>query len=101
MSKLRLVSIGTSMITGLALDAFNQIEDYKIVGIYSRKKESAQKLAEQFSISRIITDFEELKNDKSVDVVYVASPNALHFSKSLELIQAGKNLTTQKPFLEI
>ncbi len=99
MNKLRIVSVGTSMITGLALDAFNQIEDYEIVGIYSRKKESAVDFAQKFNVSRIITDFDELKNDKTIDVVYVASPNGLHFQQSLELIEAGKHVITEKPFV--
>ncbi len=99
MSKLRVATIGTSMITGMALDAFSQIEDYEIVGIYSRTVEKAQALADKFNIKRIITDFEELKNDSGIDVVYVASPNSLHFKQSLELIQAAKHVITEKPFV--
>lgn len=99
MTKLRLVTIGTSMITGLALDAFSQIDDYEIVGLYSRKKESAQKLADKFNIARIITDFEELKNDKNIDVVYVASPNGFHYQQSLELLKADKHVITEKPYV--
>lgn len=99
MSKLRLCSIGTSMITGLALDAFSKSDDYEIVAFYSRSKVKAQAFVDRYQVNRVITDFEELKNAQDIDVVYVASPNGLHFSQSLELIEANKHVITEKPYV--
>lgn len=99
MNKLRLAIIGTSKISAYALDAFSKIEAYEIVAIYSRSAENAKDFMENFNVKRVITDFEVLKNDPSIDVVYVASPNGLHFKQSLELIKAHKHVITEKPFV--
>ena len=42
-------------------------------------------------------NFEEIKNDKSIDIVYIVTPNALHHEYALKAAEAGKHVICEKP----
>lgn len=99
MNKIRIATTGSSKITKMALEAFTKIKEYEVVAIYSRSEENARALADEFKIEKIITDWEVLRNDPAIDMVYVASPNSLHYQNSLDLIESGKHVILEKPFV--
>ena len=53
--------------------------------------------AERHTASAFFTDFETLLADTGVDVVYIATPNALHASQTLLALEAGKHVLVEKP----
>lgn len=42
--------------------------------------------------------YEDLLNDKEVEVVYVATPHNLHFEQAMSCLNAGKHVLCEKPF---
>lgn len=44
------------------------------------------------------TNYEDLLNDKSVDIVVIATPHHLHTDIALAAVQAGKHILLEKPF---
>jgi dihydrodiol dehydrogenase / D-xylose 1-dehydrogenase (NADP) len=41
--------------------------------------------------------YEQVYNDPNVDIVYIATPHALHLKNALDAIHAGKHILYEKP----
>ena len=82
-------TIGTSFITDEFLKALAQVEDIRCTAMYTRAQAHAQTLAERHGVSRIYTDLDEMLAS-DIDIVYIASPNALHAQHAEKALRAGK-----------
>lgn len=47
----------------------------------------------------VVKDYQDILNDKKVELVVVNTPNALHFSMAKEALEAGKHVVVEKPFV--
>lgn len=95
---MKIATIGTSFITEWFLKAVSEIEDCECVGIYSRKAETGQILADKAHVKKVYTNLDEMLTTDEIDFIYVASPNSLHYQYSLQALEAGKNVICEKPF---
>lgn len=77
-----------------ALIATNNVEYY---AQYSRNLEKARDFSSKFGCVKLFDDLEKLANDKSIDAVYIASPNALHYSQAKLMLENGKHVIVEKP----
>jgi predicted dehydrogenase len=68
---------------------------FKLTGVVERHGHSARDLYPQV---KIFTNYTELMNDDSLELVVVASPNIFHFNQARDLLQAGKHIIIEKPF---
>lgn len=61
--------------------------------------ERAQKAAQQYGTkdARVYTDYKELLNDDSIDVVHVLTPNVAHSTITIDAFAAGKHVMCEKP----
>ncbi len=91
---------GSGMIVRIALDAFSQIEEVEVTAICVREKsvESGKKLAGQYSIAQVYTDYEAMLRDPEVEFVYIGIVNSLHHDYAKRALQAGKHVMIEKPF---
>ncbi len=82
------------------LDAVNNVENVEAVAIYNRPSsaEAGKALAEKFHIPAIYNDFEAFLADETIDTIYLALPNALHYEYAIRVMEAGKNAIVEKPF---
>ena len=85
---LNVVTIGTSFITDLFLQAVEQLEGLRCTGMYTRTRDHALALAQRHGVSAIYTDLDEMLA-ADADIVYIASEKAL---------RAGKHVICEKPF---
>ncbi len=69
----------------------------KIVSIYSRRMESAQKFADDYQVQHVTTDLESSIAHESVDVVCIALPNHLHEEAVMLCCKHKKAVITTKP----
>ena len=67
--------IGTGWITHAFLDGVYK-NGGELVAIYSRSKEKGLEFGQKYNVTNVYTDIEAFLNDKMVEVVYIASPNA-------------------------
>lgn len=88
--------IGTNFITDSLIEAGRQCKDFHVQAVYSRSMEKARQYAERFEIPDCYDSLEELAKAENVDAVYVASPNALHASQSIQMLNAGKHVLCEK-----
>ncbi|MEG0069513.1 Gfo/Idh/MocA family protein [Cetobacterium sp.] len=88
--------IGTSKISNQFIEAALKIESCSINTIYSRNYEKGKMFGKTYGVENIVTTIEELgKSD--LDMIYIASPNSVHFSQVIELLKAKKNILCEKP----
>jgi predicted dehydrogenase len=85
--------IAQSFVTGLA--GLSQANRYAVA---SRSLEKAQQFAQQYGFSKAYGSYQELYLDPEVNIIYVASPNHLHFEHTIAALQAGKHVLCEKPF---
>lgn len=95
---MKIGTVGTGVIVEEFLNAVTEVENVNCVATYSRKQETASKLANKFNIKKTYTDYEALLNDKEIEFIYIALPNSLHYEYTLKALKAGKNVINEKPF---
>ncbi|MDN6296240.1 MAG: Gfo/Idh/MocA family oxidoreductase [Alkalibacterium sp.] len=99
MTKLGLGTIGTSMITEQFVEAAKESGLYTYRAVYSRHMNTANTFKDQYGAESAYDDFEAFLNDEAIDVIYVASPNSLHFSQAKEALMHGKHAIVEKPMI--
>ena len=79
--------------------AYLKHPDCKLIGLGSRREESAQAKIQEFGLSEITLyhSFEEILNDSRVDVVSICTPNDLHAEEAILAAKAGKQIFLEKP----
>lgn len=93
---LKLGIIGTSWISHEFITAAHQTGHYHLQAVYSRKMKTAQEFCEPYGAISCYTDFIDFL-DSELDVVYIASPNSLHFDQAKLAILAKKHVIIEKP----
>jgi predicted dehydrogenase len=77
--------------------AIAQLDGAQLVGVTSRDLGRAQEFAAKHGARLATTSLDELLSDPEVDIVYIATPNALHSSQVIAAAGAGKHVFTDKP----
>ena len=94
---IRLATIGSNWITEKFIDAALQTQQYQLAAIYSRDRDQARQFAQKYNIDVIYDDLIQLANDTNIDVVYIASPNSLHFAQAKLMLENNKDVICEKP----
>src|SRR5512139_4044362 len=79
--------------------ALRLLPDAELAAVASRRRESAEAFAAEYGIAdltRAYGSYAELVEDPEVDVVYVASPHALHHAHTMLAFEAGKPVLCEK-----
>ncbi len=88
--------IGTNYITRAFLDGVYK-NGGELVAVYSRKEETGLNFGKDYNVGNVYTDMEAFLNDPEVEVVYVASPNSLHYPQTKNALLHGKHVVVEKP----
>lgn len=72
------------------------LPDAEIAAVGSRKLPAAEEFATEYDVAAAYGSYEELVADAAVDVVYVATPHALHRENVLMAFDAGKAVLCEK-----
>lgn len=99
MTTLKLGTIGTSWITEQFIEAAVLSGKYSLEAVYSRTEEKASAFKDKFSANKIYTDWNAFLNDSNIDVIYIASPNSLHFEQAKEVLKHQKHAIVEKPMV--
>ena len=91
-------AVGTGAITKSMLAEYQRSSVLRCVAICSRDEARGRAVADAFGIEKVFTSMEEMLKDPSVELVYVASPNSLHYAQTKACLEAGKHVICEKPF---
>ena len=93
---LKLGIIGTGAISHHFVKAAHASGQYQLVAVYSRNLETAEQFARRYSNVQLFDQMDAFLMS-SFDVVYIASPNSLHYSQAKMALSAGKHVILENP----
>jgi predicted dehydrogenase len=86
---------------GQILPAFAKCEKSKVTALVSGHPDKARKLALRYGVDPKniynYQNYDSLKNNPDVDVIYVVLPNSMHPEYTIRGLQAGKHVLCEKP----
>lgn len=98
MKTVRLGTIGSGVIVHSILDNVARTEGITLEAVYSRTRETGEALAAQYGCAKVYTDLDVFLKDPDIDLVYIATPNLLHYPQAKQALLAGKHVLLEKPF---
>ena len=93
---LKLGIIGTGAISHHFIEAAHASGQYQLVSLYSRNIETAEQFSRQYSNVQLFDQLDVFLMS-SFDVVYIASPNSLHYSQAKTALLSDKHVILEKP----
>lgn len=90
--------VGTNFISDTFMQSALTTPKIEVVGVCSGKYENAKKFQEKYNLKKAYLSFEDLIADPQIEMVYIATPNAMHFPLAMQALSAGKHIFVEKPF---
>ena len=84
--------IGTGHIAHQFAKGLKICSSSECYAVASRGMETAKRFAKEEEFAKAYGSYEELFKDPLVDIVYIATPNHLHYSLTMEALENGKNV---------
>jgi dihydrodiol dehydrogenase / D-xylose 1-dehydrogenase (NADP) len=90
--------MGTGTIANNFAKGLSVLPEAELYAVASRSKDKAEEFGNIYGASKMYGSYEELVQDKDVDVVYIATPNTAHKDNAILCINNGKAVLCEKPF---
>jgi predicted dehydrogenase len=97
MNPVQVAIVGCGRISDLHQMGYRDRTDARIVAVCDTNKSRARKKAKEWGVDRVYTDYQQLLEDKNVDLVELLTPHHLHCPMTVQAAQAGKHISVQKP----
>ncbi len=100
LEKLKIGIIGCGGIAnGKHMPSLAKLDDVEMVAFCDIVEERADKAARDYGVegAKVYTDYRELLEDKSIDIVHVCTPNRSHSKITVAALEAGKHVMCEKP----
>ena len=91
--------LGTGSIARTMAAEFAKVPAFRCEAVCSRQQATGEALAQQFGIPKVYTDYNALLADPDIELVYIATPNSLHYAQTRAALLSGKNVLCEKPFV--
>ncbi|MCT2342868.1 Gfo/Idh/MocA family oxidoreductase [Niallia taxi] len=95
MKQLNWAILGPGSIAADFAKALNDIHG-SIYAVGSRTLEKAEQFAEQFNIQKAYGNYDEMLQDDSIDVVYIATPHSNHYEYIMKSLENNKHVFCEK-----
>ncbi|TRZ35659.1 gfo/Idh/MocA family oxidoreductase [Niallia circulans] len=95
MKQLNWAILGPGSIAADFAGALNDIHG-SIYAVGSRTLEKAEQFAEQFNIQKAYGNYEDMLQDDSIDVVYIATPHSNHYEYIMKSLENNKHVFCEK-----
>lgn len=90
--------IGAGHMSERMADTIRQMPEAELYAVASREEEKAKAFAEKFGATTYYGNYQALMEDEAVQLIYIATPNHLHYEQARACIQYGKPVLLEKPF---
>jgi len=95
--RIRVGVIGTGQIGKSHIRRYQDIPEAEIVAVADIREDEAQRVAAQYSIPHVYTDYQELLKRDDIDSVDVCLHNQFHRPATVAALEAGKHVYCEKP----
>ena len=91
--------IGSGFIVPVFIEATKSVKGYKYVAISSpHSVDKLKDLKEKYNMNYFSLNYEDLLNDKNIDVIYIGTPNSTHYEIAKKALENNKHVILEKPF---
>lgn len=70
-----------------------------LYAVASRNEENAKAFQEKYGAAKAYGSYEAMLRDENVDIVYICTPNMLHYEQILLCLSYGKHVVCEKPMV--
>lgn len=95
---MNLAILGAGKIAHTMARTVNQMEDVNLYAVASRSMERAEAFAKEYGVEKAYGSYEEMLQDKNVDLVYIATPHSHHCEHMKLCADYGKPMLCEKAF---
>lgn len=89
--------LGLGKIAHSFVKDLERIDQGRLAAVASRDLSKAVAFAAEYGAEEAYGSYDALLRDRSVDVVYIATPHTLHFQNAKMALEAGKHVLCEKP----
>jgi len=89
--------IGTGQIGKHHIRKYQEIPNAKLIAVCDLNEEEAKRVAAEFKIPKVYTDFRKMLADPEIQSVDVCLHNNFHAPVAIAAMEAGKNVYCEKP----
>lgn len=90
--------IGAGNIAGSFAEGLKVLPNAECYAIASRDGGKAEVFAKKYGFVKSYDSYQSMLDDPNVDIVYVATPNNLHYTHTMMALDARKPVLCEKPF---
>ncbi|MEG1208761.1 MAG: Gfo/Idh/MocA family oxidoreductase [Oscillospiraceae bacterium] len=94
---MRFCVIGTNFVTDWLIAAGKECDGFELVAVCSRDEAHAIEYAKKHGARLAFTSPRQVAASEDIDAVYIASPNAMHCSQTVMMLDSGKHVLCEKP----
>lgn len=91
--------VSTASISERFIRGIRESKNGKVRAIASRSLEAAQSYASTHDIPVAYGSYDDLYNDKDIDIIYISVMNGLHYSEAKKALSHHKHVIVEKPFV--
>jgi len=89
--------IGTGFIGRVHLEAICRLGFIEVSALATADLNQANRLAREYGVDKVETDYRRILDDPSVQVVHICTPTAIHGQMIKASLEAGKHVLSEKP----
>jgi len=90
--------IGPGKIAHKFAQGLASVKGAELFAVASRSENRARDFANQYRIPFYYQGYENIVKNQEVDIIYISTPNALHYENTLMCLENGKPVLCEKPF---
>ncbi|MCC3359525.1 Gfo/Idh/MocA family protein [Bacillus sp. REN16] len=94
--KIKIGVVGSGSISNTHIKSINEVSNAELVAIYSRNKETVQKMADTYNL-KAYTDYRDFLTNAGIDMVAIVTPSGTHAELGIAAAKAGKHVVVEKP----
>jgi predicted dehydrogenase len=95
--RVRAAILGTGFIGRVHLEAMCRLGFIEVCALATADLDQANRLAQEYGVERVETDYRRILDDPSIEVVHICTPTALHGRMVKDALNAGKHVLSEKP----
>jgi predicted dehydrogenase len=94
---IRVAIVGCGRISDLHELGYRGREDAHITAVCDTRKTEASKKAKVWGVEKVYTDYQQVLEDRDIDLIELLTPHHLHCPMTVQAARAGKHISVQKP----
>ena len=97
MTTLHFGIIGCGVIGPVHAASLAQLPSAQVIGVCDIVRERAERMAAEYALPFVTTDYRELLARDDIDAVCICTPHYLHAAMAIDAARAGKHIFCEKP----